>query len=69
MGDAGDASGDQLLDSYHILYGQDHEDYVRAVAADRAAGGPFESFLVKRNCADAKRILNFWSDAQVNLYT
>jgi len=43
-----------------------NNDVVRAVAADRAAGGPFESFLIEQDRVEAKRILNFWSDAQVS---
>ena len=51
--------------SYHVRYRQNNAAYVRAVAADRAAAGPFEAFLVRGQCVEAKRIFDFWCDAQV----
>lgn len=53
---------------YHIRYRQKHADYVRCVAADRAAAGPFEAFLANGGRTEAKRILDFWCDAQVEQY-
>jgi len=39
--------------------------YVKAIIADSLASGPFEDFLLKRDCRKAQLLLNFWRDAQV----
>ena len=41
--------------------------YVKAIVADSLASGPFEDFLVNRDCRNARLLLNFWRDAQARL--
>ena len=48
------------------LYERRNSAYVKAVVADALASGPFEDFLVKNDCVEARLLLNFWRDAQVH---
>lgn len=48
-------------------YRDDQQSFLRGIVADRLAGGPFEAYLVTQGCDEARRILNFWRDAQVYL--
>ena len=42
--------------------------YVKAVIADSLASGPFDDFLMKKDCRNARLLLNFWRDAQVHYF-
>lgn len=48
-------------------YRDDQQNFLRGIVADRLTGGPFEAYLVAQGCDEARRILNFWRDAQVYL--
>ena len=46
-------------------YRRHNSGYVKAIIADTLASGPFEDFLLKKDCHKAQQLLNFWRDAQV----
>jgi len=48
------------------MYRRHNSAYFKAVIADSLASGPFEDFLVKKDCVKARLLLNFWRDAQVH---
>jgi len=48
-----------------LRYRRRNSTYVKAIVADSLASGPFEDFLLKKDCRKAQLLLNFWRDAQV----